>query len=394
MNFPLERFLQLKTPFYYYDMDLLKATLVRLRDSLPDERFIVHYAIKACSTEPVVKQIASFGIGADCVSGGEVEASINAGISPDKIVFAGVAKADWEILVGLRNNIFCFNVESEEELVNINTLAQQEGVTARVCLRINPDIDPHTHKNISTGLAEDKFGIQIEDLESTLHMFDSLGNLHFLGLHFHIGSQLLDMEPYRQLAQKVNEVVCQTEKLGYAVKVINVGGGLGINYHEPDKEPIADFKTYFGIFKDIIRLRDDQTLHFELGRAIVAQCGSLITRVLYNKHSHTREYVMADAGMNDLIRPALYEAYHSIDNLSNDEPKTHRYDVVGPVCESSDVFQRDYLMPLTRRGDLLAIRSAGAYGETMASRYNLRPLPQHYTSEELKKHYTSEELKG
>ena len=386
MNFPIERFLQLKTPFYYYDMDLLKATLVRLRDSLPDERFIVHYAIKACSTEPVVKQIASFGIGADCVSGGEVEASINAGISPDKIVFAGVAKADWEILVGLRNNIFCFNVESEEELVNINTLAQQEGVTARVCLRINPDIDPHTHKNISTGLAEDKFGIQIEDLESTLHMFDNLGHLSFLGLHFHIGSQLLDMEPYRQLAQKVNEVVCQTEKLGYAVKVINVGGGLGINYHEPDKEPIADFKTYFGIFKDIIRLRDDQTLHFELGRAIVAQCGSLITRVLYNKHSHTREYVMADAGMNDLIRPALYEAYHSIDNLSNDEPKTHRYDVVGPVCESSDVFQRDYLMPLTRRGDLLAIRSAGAYGETMASRYNLRPLPQHYTSEELKKH--------
>lgn len=386
MNFPIERFLQLKTPFYYYDMDLLKATLVRLRDSLPDERFIVHYAIKACSTEPVVKQIASFGIGADCVSGGEVEASINAGISPDKIVFAGVAKADWEILVGLRNNIFCFNVESEEELVNINSLAQQEGVTARVCLRINPDIDPHTHKNISTGLAEDKFGIQIEDLESTLHMFDNLGHLSFLGLHFHIGSQLLDMEPYRQLAQKVNEVVCQTEKLGYAVKVINVGGGLGINYHEPDKEPIADFKTYFGIFKDIIRLRDDQTLHFELGRAIVAQCGSLITRVLYNKHSHTREYVMADAGMNDLIRPALYEAYHSIDNLSNDEPKTHRYDVVGPVCESSDVFQRDYLMPLTRRGDLLAIRSAGAYGETMASRYNLRPLPQHYTSEELKKH--------
>ncbi len=386
MNFPIERFLQLKTPFYYYDMDLLKATLVRLRDSLPDERFIVHYAIKACSTEPVVKQIASFGIGADCVSGGEVEASINAGISPDKIVFAGVAKADWEILVGLRNNIFCFNVESEEELVNINTLAQQEGVTARVCLRINPDIDPHTHKNISTGLAEDKFGIQIEDLESTLHMFDNLGHLSFLGLHFHIGSQLLDMEPYRQLAQKVNEVVSQTEKLGYAVKVINVGGGLGINYHEPDKEPIADFKTYFGIFKDIIRLRDDQTLHFELGRAIVAQCGSLITRVLYNKHSHTREYVMADAGMNDLIRPALYEAYHSIDNLSNDEPKTHRYDVVGPVCESSDVFQRDYLMPLTRRGDLLAIRSAGAYGETMASRYNLRPLPQHYTSEELKKH--------
>lgn len=386
MNFPIERFLQLKTPFYYYDMDLLKATLVRLRTSLPDERFIVHYAIKACSTEPVVKQIASFGIGADCVSGGEVEASINAGISPDKIVFAGVAKADWEILVGLRNNIFCFNVESEEELVNINTLAQQEGVTARVCLRINPDIDPHTHKNISTGLAEDKFGIQIEDLESTLHMFDNLGNLHFLGLHFHIGSQLLDMEPYRQLAQKVNEVVCQTEKLGYAVKVINVGGGLGINYHEPDKEPIADFKTYFGIFKDIIRLRDNQTLHFELGRAIVAQCGSLITRVLYNKHSHTREYVMADAGMNDLIRPALYEAYHSIDNLSNDEPKTHRYDVVGPVCESSDVFQRDYLMPLTRRGDLLAIRSAGAYGETMASRYNLRPLPLHYTSEELKKH--------
>ncbi len=386
MNFPIERFLQLKTPFYYYDMDLLKATLVRLRDSLPDERFIVHYAIKACSTEPVVKQIASFGIGADCVSGGEVEASINAGISPDKIVFAGVAKADWEILVGLRNNIFCFNVESEEELVNINTLAQQEGVTARVCLRINPDIDPHTHKNISTGLAEDKFGIQIEDLESTLHMFDNLGHLSFLGLHFHIGSQLLDMEPYRQLAQKVNEVVCQTEKLGYAVKVINVGGGLGINYHEPDKEPIADFKTYFGIFKDIIRLRDDQTLHFELGRAIVAQCGSLITRVLYNKHSHTREYVMADAGMNDLIRPALYEAYHSIDNLSNDESKTHRYDVVGPVCESSDVFQRDYLMPLTRRGDLLAIRSAGAYGETMASRYNLRPLPQHYTSEELKKH--------
>ena len=386
MNFPIERFLQLKTPFYYYDMDLLKATLVRLRDSLPDERFIVHYAIKACSTEPVVKQIASFGIGADCVSGGEVEASINAGISPDKIVFAGVAKSDQEILVGLRNNIFCFNVESEEELININTLAQQEGVTARVCLRINPDIDPHTHKNISTGLAEDKFGIQIEDLESTLHMFDNLGHLSFLGLHFHIGSQLLDMEPYRQLAQKVNEVVCQTEKLGYAVKVINVGGGLGINYHEPDKEPIADFKTYFGIFKDIIRLRDDQTLHFELGRAIVAQCGSLITRVLYNKHSHTREYVMADAGMNDLIRPALYEAYHSIDNLSNDEPKTHRYDVVGPVCESSDVFQRDYLMPLTRRGDLLAIRSAGAYGETMASRYNLRPLPQHYTSEELKEH--------
>ncbi len=383
-HFPIDRFRQIETPFYYYDLDLLRDTLQVIAKNAPEDNFHVHYALKACAAKEVLEVIARAGLGADCVSGGEIRAALEAGIPPHRIVFAGVAKADWEINLALANNIFCFNVESKEEIEVINQLAREHGKTARVCLRINPNIDPHTHAHITTGLAENKFGIQMSDMMDCVRMCESLENIHFEGLHFHIGSQITDMQPFRNLCIRIAELVDEVEKTGVRVRHINVGGGLGINYEHPNHLCIADFETYFNVFRQMLPLRQDQTLHFELGRSVVAPCGSLITTVLYVKHGKEKQFAIVDAGMSDLIRPALYNAFHRIENISNNGPVDERYDVVGPVCESSDVFVRNFDMAVTHRGDMLAIRSAGAYGEIMASNYNLRRLPGHVTSDQLK----------
>ncbi|MGL5261376.1 MAG: diaminopimelate decarboxylase [Bacteroides sp.] len=383
-QFPIEEFKKINTPFYYYDMQLLQATLDEIKKQLKGkDNFRVHYAFKANVNAEILQAIRKAGFGADCVSGGEIRTAIQAGFQPENIVFAGVGKADWEIELGLDLGIFCFNVESIPELEIINELAQKMGKKAPVCLRINPNVRANTHANIATGLAENKFGISLNDLDKVLTCMKELSAIEFLGLHFHIGSQILDMGDFAALCNRINELLDKMEAQHYRLPHINVGGGLGIDYTHPNRQPIPDFESYFEVYDTHLNLRPYQTLHFELGRSVVGQCGSLISRVLYVKEGVNKKFAILDAGMNDLIRPALYQAYHKIENLSSDAP-LEAYDVVGPVCESSDVFGKALDLNQLSRGDLVAIRSAGAYGEVMASEYNCRSLPNAYTSEEFK----------
>ena len=381
-NYPVNRFRELETPFYYYDLEVLRRTLAEINANT-SENFEVHYAMKANVNSSVLACIKEAGLGADCVSGGEVQAALNAGIPASKVVFAGVGKADWEINLGLENDIFCFNVESIPELEVIDELAAAKGKTAQVALRINPNVSAHTHHYITTGLNENKFGINLEDLDRVTDLVLTLKNVKLIGIHFHIGSQITDLSSFQDLSVRVNEIQEHFEKRNIALSVINVGGGLGINYEHPNHFPIPDFAAYFKIFREHLSLREGQSLHFELGRAVVGQCGSLISKVLYVKEGTTKKFAILDAGFTELIRPALYQAYHRIENLSSDAPE-EVYDVVGPICESSDAFAKGYSMNGTSRGDIIALRSAGAYGEIMASQYNLRKLPKAYTSDELK----------
>ncbi len=382
-KFPVERFAQIRTPFYYYDMDLLRSTLETInREAQQYEGFCVHYAVKANANPKVLRAIRQAGLGADCVSGGEIEASLQAGFPASKIVFAGVGKSDWEINLGLDSNIFCFNVESVPELEVINQLAAAKGKTARVAFRLNPNVGAHTHANITTGLAENKFGIAMRDMEMVISKAKTMTNVSFVGLHFHIGSQILDMGDFQALCNRINDLQDQLERHHIQVEHINVGGGLGIDYQHPNRVPIPDFKSYFSTYAKRLKLRNGQTLHFELGRSVVAQMGTLLSRTLYIKEGTAKKFCIIDAGFTDLIRPALYQAYHKIENLSSDEA-TEAYDVVGPICESTDVFAKQIDLNRAHRGDLIAIRSAGAYGEIMASCYNCRPLPQGLTSDEL-----------
>lgn len=382
-NFPVEKFKEMTTPFYYYDTDLLRATLREINaEAGKYEGYCVHYAVKANANPKVLNVISQAGLGADCVSGGEIKRALDMGFPANKIVYAGVGKSDWEINLGLDKDIFCFNVESIPELEVINELAARKGKIARVAFRINPNVGAHTHANITTGLAENKFGIAMEDMERVIELSRQMPNVKFVGLHFHIGSQILDMGDFVALCNRINELQIQLESHHIQVENINVGGGLGIDYHHPNRVPVPDFKSYFATYARHLKLRKGQTLHFELGRAVVAQCGSLITRVLYVKRGAFKQFAIVDAGMTDLIRPALYQAYHKIENISNDE-ENDTYDVVGPICESSDVFAKAVDLNCCHRGDLLAIRSAGAYGEIMASQYNCRQLPQGLIQEDL-----------
>ena len=375
VKYPLDKFNEVQTPFYYYDIELLEDTLNNINDCTKGLPFYVHYAVKANANDHILRTINTAGLGIDCVSGGEVAAAINAGFDSKKIVFAGVGKTDREISLALDANILCFNVESIPELEAINELAQQKGKIADVAFRINPNVDAHTHKYITTGLSENKFGINLEQLPDVLKLASTLKNINVVGLHFHIGSQITILEPFKVLSDKINALQKEGNEMGFKHKIINVGGGLGVDYENPDKNPIPDFKSYFDIFKNNLILQEGQEVHFELGRAIVAQCGSLITQVTYVKKGTAKQFVITDAGMTDLIRPALYQAHHNIENITATTETTEIYDVVGPICESSDCFGENETLPTTKRGDLLALRTAGAYGEIMASRYNLRDLP-------------------
>lgn len=382
--FPIERFNTLRTPFYYYDTDILRATLQQIScEAGKHKGFVVHYAVKANANRKLLNIIREAGLGADCVSGGEIQAAVEAGFPHNKIVYAGVGKSDWEIQLGLDKDIFCFNVESIAELEVINEIACQQNKIARVAFRINPNVGAHTHANITTGLAENKFGIPMHDMERVIQRAQQLHNVQCVGLHFHIGSQILDMGDFAALCNRINELQNQLERNHIRIEHINVGGGLGVDYQHPNRMPIPDFKAYFDTYARLLHRCEGQQVHFELGRAIVAQCGSLITRTLYIKEATIKQFAIVDAGMTDLIRPALYQAYHKIENISSEEP-LETYDVVGPICESSDVFAKQIDLNKTHRGDLIAIRTAGAYGEIMASQYNCRPLPKGYTSDELK----------
>lgn len=372
---PADKFLSQPTPFYYYSLPILEATLSEVNESSAYPGFKVHYAIKANANPEILKVISRAGLGADVVSGGEIRAAVAAGFPADKIVFAGVGKSDAEIITALEAGIACFNVESMPELEVISALALERGTVAKVALRVNPNIDAHTHHYITTGLSENKFGISLEMLPSVVEQAVALKGVELIGLHFHIGSQLTDMKPFEMLCDTVNRLNAEFNEKGIRLQTLNVGGGLGIDYQQPDLHPIPDFKAYFKVFADNMKLLPGQELHFELGRAIVGQCGSLITRVLYVKQGLNRKFAIVDAGFTELIRPALYQAHHVIENLTSPDKPLEKYDVVGPICESSDCFGKDELLPELSRGDILALRSAGAYGEAMASTYNCRALP-------------------
>ena len=444
-QFPVEKFASLRTPFYYYDLPLLRRTLDKIRECIePYPQFHVHYAVKANFNGRILQEISRCGFGADCVSGGEVRAALQNGFAPESIVYAGVGKSDEEILLALDAGIARFNVESAAELEVINELALSRGVVAPVSLRVNPDIGAHTHANITTGLAENKFGINYEQLPGVIELADSLPGVEYKGLHFHIGSQILEMDDFVALCNRINVLAEQILRqrrgrlvpaassaaaVGYSSSAvgaagvagsgvaagvagaaasvlgvagsgavagsaagvagaaasvlgdINVGGGLGINYYHPNHLDVAEFSQYFETFARHLKLPEGTPVHFELGRSVVAPCGSLISRVLYIKEGTTRRFAIIDVSMTELIRPALYKAYHRVENISSYEPE-EVYDVVGPVCESSDVFAKGVSIDKCHRGDFIAIRSAGAYGESMSSQYNCRPLPACFFKED------------
>jgi diaminopimelate decarboxylase len=368
----IERFKSLETPFYYYDTNLLEKTLSAISKASP-AAYHIHYALKANAHPTLLHYVREAGLGADCVSGNEVKRAIDCGFDKEKIVFAGVGKSDKEINYALDHDIFCFNVESIHELKVIDELAKNKNRKASIALRINPNVDAYTHKYITTGLEENKFGINPYEFNMVLEILKELKHVQFSGLHFHIGSQIQDLTAFKNLCVRANEINKWFMLKGYTPGHINLGGGLGVNYIEPDAQAVVDFEAYFGVFKRFLELLPQQHVHFELGRCIIAQCGSLISRVLYIKNGINTNFAILDAGMTELIRPALYQAYHKIENISAvNSLLSEKYDVVGPICESSDCFGKAVALPVTQRGDLIAIRSAGAYGEVMSNRYNLR----------------------
>ena len=362
-----------QTPFWYYDMDLFRRTIDTVAAQSAEYGVLVHYSIKANAEPRLVDYIAAAGLGADCVSGNEVLYALEHGFPAEKIVFAGVGKTDQELTDALKAGIGSFNSESIEELETLEQLAGGLGLKANVSVRINPDVDAHTHRFITTGLEMDKFGIPKKDMDRVIALFKSSKNLIFKGLHFHIGSQITDVENvFTHECISANGIVSHFESQGLQVDNIDLGGGLGVDYYNPDSHAIPEFGLWFQTLTEHLRHRPDQRIHVEPGRALVAQCASLVSRVIFVKDGERKSFVILDAGMNDLLRPALYGAYHKIENLTYESEELRLYDVVGPVCETTDLFAEDRTLPLTRRGDLVAIRSAGAYGAVMSSTYNMR----------------------
>jgi len=381
-SFPIEKFRSLKTPFYYYDLDLLQKTLDYVKKHGLSKGYHVHFAVKANFNLPILYVIRKAGLGIDCVSGKEIERAIQAGFKPEQIAFAGVGKTDEEIRTGLKHDIFSFNCESVQEIEVLNDLASKTGKVANVSVRLNPNVEAKTHKYITTGLSENKFGVNPERLLRLFEILPNLKAINLTGIHFHIGSQIRDLKPFKDLCEKVNMIQDRFKNEGITLTHVNVGGGYGISYDDPDGEPFPDFESFFNLFEKNLKLRDGQQLHFELGRGIVGQCGSLISKVLFVKEGIATNFAVLDAGMTELIRPALYQATHNVDVLtSNREKKT--YDVVGPICETSDTFRKEIQLPEVQRGDLVAIRSAGAYGEVMSSGFNLREKVKAVYSDEI-----------
>lgn len=380
----LDNFKNIPTPFYFYNLELLRATLQNVKDESGKYGYDVHYAFKANTNNEILNLIREFGLGADCVSGNEIRKAKELNFSSDKIVFAGVGKSDDEINYALSQDIFCFNCESVQEIEVLNELSKAQNKTARIALRINPNVKANTHHYITTGLEENKFGISTSQLNEVVDLVLKCKNIELVGMHFHIGSQITDLNSFKSLVIRINELQKFFSDKNIELKHINAGGGLGIDYHHPDQFPIPDFKNYFKVYNDFLELAPGQQLHFELGRAIVGQCGNLISKVLYVKNGVNVDFLIIDAGMTELMRPALYQAFHLIENISSVEKDLHNYDVVGPICESSDCFGKRISLPISKRGDMIAIRSAGAYGEVMASNYNLREKVRAVYSEKLR----------
>ena len=372
-----------ETPFYLYDMALLRQTLESVVYESKRYGYHLHYAIKANYDDRILQVIREYGLGIDCASGNELKKAIEAGFDPKKIVYAGVGKKDKELKYAIEQEILAINVESLEELFLLDKLSGEAGKVTEVALRVNPDIDPKTNHCIDTGQADSKFGISYEEILENADELKKLKNLKLIGIHLHIGSQIRELHVFENMCNKVNVIVENMERLGFSFRFVDVGGGLGVNYEVPENEPIPNFASLFSIIHNHLSV-GDREVHFEFGRAIVAECGELITSVLFNKTTATgRRLVIVDASMTELIRPALYGSYHNIENITSDSELTTKYTVVGTACESTDVFQENVSLKKTKRGDLLALKSAGAYGMSMASRYNLHDLPGAVYSDEL-----------
>ncbi|MDK2978670.1 MAG: diaminopimelate decarboxylase [Bacteroidales bacterium] len=386
----ITQFDRLKTPFYYYDTDFLNKNLNILIHEANRFGYRLHYAVKANANSRILQIISDYGFGADCVSGNEVQKALENGFKPEKIVFAGVGKTDEELQLAIDKKIFCVNCESLQELEIINSLAEICNKKVRVALRINPDIDAQTHAYITTGLQYNKFGLSLQDVDYIIKNKEKYSNLLMDGVHLHIGSQITNLKVFRDLCGVVNNVLHYLSQNNINIQHINLGGGLGIDYSEPENQ-IPDFQAYFNVFYQHLTVKPWQEIHFEPGRAVIGQAGALITRVLYVKENGSRKTIIVDAGFTDLLRPALYQAKHKIKNISSESGEM-LYDIAGPLCETADYFGKGLLLPETKRGDLLVIYSAGAYGEVMASQYNLRQPAGKYFSDDLlksKKHKIS-----
>lgn len=380
----IKKFKSKVTPFYYYDTALLRKTLEQASAAAKKHDIEVHYALKANSNKKLLKIIKGYGFGADCVSVNEVLRAIECGFASSKVVFAGVGKSDEEIDKAIKSKIFCFNCESIDEIKRINEIAGKRKKKASIALRINPNVNAHTHHYITTGLEENKFGINMWEMENVLASLKKCKNISLIGLHFHIGSQITDMGVFKTLCLRVNEIQQWFADRNIVVPNLNLGGGLGIDYYNPDGNAIVDFDKYFGIFRQFLKLHPGQKLHTEPGRALIGQCGTLISKVLFVKKGIQSNFIILDAGMTELIRPALYQSYHKIENITSKSKEKLQYDVVGPICESSDCFGKAVDLPVTKREDLLALRTAGAYGESMSLEYNLRDKAKSYLTEDLK----------
>ncbi|MBU1012415.1 MAG: diaminopimelate decarboxylase [Bacteroidetes bacterium] len=378
----IKKFQDTPTPFYFYDLDQLEQTILRLKSLVFHNNYQIHYALKANVNEPILQMIRKHGFGADCVSGNEILQAIRLGFDPQKIVFAGVGKSDEEICLALDHNIGVFNCESLQEVRIINEIALERDKVANIAIRINPNVEAKTHHYITTGMQTNKFGFSQEELDELIASIFDFKAIEITGLHFHIGSQITDINVFKKLCLRVNEIQDWFNSKGFIFDHINLGGGLGIDYQNPDKNPIPDFEKLIQTIEQNLIVRSGQEVHLEPGRSIVGQCGNLITKVLYVKNGGTKKFAVVDAGFTELIRPALYQAYHKIQNISsNSEPAT--YDIVGPLCESTDSFGSGIDLPETKRGDLIVLRSAGAYGEVMTSYYNLRNKVKSYYSSDL-----------
>lgn len=367
MNFK-ELASQYKTPLYVYNLDHMSQQYQELKEAFKARKSILAYAVKANSNLSVVKHFADLGSGADCVSIGEVRRAFLAGIPAYKIIFSGVGKSDDEIREAIEKDILYINVESEAELFRVQAIAKELNKTSRISIRVNPNIDPKTHPYISTGLHDNKFGVDIDSAKRMYILAKNSDSLDPVGVHFHIGSQLTHLEPIYESAVIVADMVRSLEAIDIKLKFFDVGGGLGITYDdEVTINPYDYAQAVLGTLKGL-----DLTVICEPGRFLTANAGYFLTKVLYEKQNGEKKFVVVDGAMNDLLRPSLYSAYHKIEAVTDSTSDERKVDIVGPVCESGDFFAKDYMLPELNHNDLLVIHSAGAYGFGMGSNYNTR----------------------
>ena len=356
------------TPLFIYDAGLMKERYNTFLNTIKDVQGKIHYAVKANDAVSVISYFAKLGSGADIVSIGEFEKCVAAGMSPQKIIFSGVGKDNNEIEFALKNNILQFNIESEEELNDISNIASKLKLTANICLRVNPDIAPKTHKKISTGEKETKFGIDFQNVKSIYKKLHQIDYINPVGLGVHIGSQIFDFNFFREAYLNLKNLANDLRLSGYKVPTLDLGGGIGIHYNNSSK---PDFSNYKKIILDLFKETDYQ-LSFEPGRSLIAEAGILITKVIRNKKTKDKNFIIVDAAMNNLIRPTLYDAYHKIETVQKISEPEIVADIVGPICETGDFLALDRKINKVNSSDLLAIRTTGAYSSVMRSNYNAR----------------------